>query len=108
MSKLEPPKKYVQFVQRYPKLREAWDLMHEAEHEGPLDERTQRLIKLAIAIGAFREGATNAAVRKALAAGVSVEEMEQVVALSAATMGLPSAVAAHVWIQDVVKKETPV
>jgi 4-carboxymuconolactone decarboxylase len=105
MPKLDPPKKYTKFVQRYPKLREAWDLIHDSEREGPLDEKTQRLVKLAIAIGAFREGAVHAGVRKALNAGVTVEEMEQVVGLACSTMGMPSTVAAYTWIQDVVAKK---
>lgn len=105
MSMPEPPKKYRAFISRYPKLGAAWDLLHEAEGEGPLDKKTQRLLKLAIAIGAFKEGATHAAARKALHAGASVAEMEQVVALAAATLGLPAAVAAHGWIHDVVEKD---
>ncbi len=99
-----PPKKYSQFIQRYPKLAEAWDAIHAAEQDGPLDERTQRLVKLAIAIGAFKEGAVHASARKAKDAGVTTEEMEQVVALAAATLGMPSTVAAHVWVTDITSK----
>ena len=101
----EPPKKYRLFIQRYPRLGEAWDLLHEAEKQGPLDLRTQRLVKLAVAIGASKEGAVHASARKALNAGVPLEELEQVVALAAATLGLPSVVAAYTWIQDVVEKD---
>lgn len=101
----EPPRKYRAFINRYPKLGEAWEAIHEAEAQGPLDERTQRLVKLAIAIGAFREGATHASVRKALTAGVTREEMEQVVALAAATLGMPSTVAAYTWIRDILEPE---
>ena len=99
-----PPRKFEQFVSRYPKLGEAWDRIHQAEQEGPLDPRTQRLVKLAIAIGAFREGAVHASARKAKDAGITREEMEQVVALAAATLGMPSTVAAHVWVRDVTDK----
>jgi len=104
-SSSEPPKKYSAFIHRYPKLGEAWASIHEAEAQGPLDERTRRLVKLAIAIGAFREGATHASVRKALAAGVTREEMEQVVALGASTLGMPSTVAAYTWIRDILDPE---
>lgn len=96
----EAPRPYLQFIERYPKLGEAWDLIHDAGAEGPLDERTQRLIKLAVAIGAQRSGAVHASVRKARAMGISDAELEQVVALSASTLGLPSAVAAHGWLND--------
>ena len=104
MSKLpEPPKTYLEFTARFPKLNDAWDLIGQAGDEGPLDEKTRRLIKLGIAIGAQREGAVHASVRKGLAQGVTREEMEQVVALAAGTIGLPSAVAAFTWIRDIVE-----
>lgn len=99
------PKKYRQFIERFPKLGEAWELLHEAEAQGPLDARTRRLLKLALAIGALKEGAVHAAVRKGLEEGVPVAEMEQVVALAASTLGLPSAVAAHTWIRDLTEKD---
>ncbi len=54
----DPPRKYRDFVGRFPKLAEAWDAIHEAGATGPLDEKTKRLVKLDIAIGAFKEGAT--------------------------------------------------
>lgn len=100
----EPPKAYQAFVKRYPQLGQAWELSAEAGEDGPLDEKTVRLVKLAIAIGAFREGAVHSGVRKAVAVGVSTEEIEQVVALGAGTLGFPSAVAAYCWTQDVVGK----
>ena len=46
-----------QFVRRFPGLGRAWDLVNEQGAAGPLDVRAQRLAKLAIAIGAMREGA---------------------------------------------------
>lgn len=98
----KPPKAYKRFIKRFPKLGQSWDLINEAGQEGPLDERTCRLIKLAISIGAMREGAVHSGVRKALAMGISAEEIEQVVSLAAGTMGLPSTVAAHSWTLDVI------
>jgi 4-carboxymuconolactone decarboxylase len=95
-----PPKTYERFIQRYPKLAKAWAEIGLAGREGPLDERTARLIKLAVAIGALREGAVHACVRKALAQGISREEIEQVIALAAGTVGLPATVAVYSWIQD--------
>jgi len=97
------PRAYRGFVNRYPMLGEAWDCIRKAEEGGPLDEKTARLIKLAVAIGAAREGAVHSAARKALAAGASAQELEQVIALCAATIGLPSTVAADTWVHDVTK-----
>jgi len=96
----KPPKMYQTFVKRYPKLREAWECTAKAGNDGPLDPRTRRLVKLAVALGAFSEGAVHSNVRKALAMGISKKEIEQVVALSASTMGLPSTVAVYSWVQD--------
>jgi alkylhydroperoxidase/carboxymuconolactone decarboxylase family protein YurZ len=100
----QPPKRYRDFVARYPKLGEAWEAIHEAGAAGPLDMRVQRLVKFAVAVGAMREGAAQASVRKALDLGITREELEQVVALAAGTLGLPSTVAAYCWVLDVVEK----
>src|SRR5262245_42532365 len=95
-----PPETYQAFLRRYPKLGQAWEWLAEAGREGPLDAKSIRLIKLAVALGALREGAVHAGVRKALAQGISRAEIEQVVALAAGTLGLPTTVAAYSWVQD--------
>jgi alkylhydroperoxidase/carboxymuconolactone decarboxylase family protein YurZ len=95
-----PPQTYQLFLKRYPKIGQAWEMLSEAGKEGPLDEKTARLLKLAIAVGAMREGAVHSNVRKALAMGITRAEIEQVVALAAGTLGLPSAVAVFSWIAD--------
>ena len=94
------PAMYEKFSERFPRLREAWDVIGEAGKEGPLDPATQRLVKIGIAIGAMREGSLHSAVRKAKAAGVTREQIEQVVALAAGTIGMPSTVAVYSWILD--------
>ena len=101
-SSSRPPRAYRDFVERYPKLGEAWDRIGEAGAEGPLDERTTRLIKLGIAMGAMRTGAVRSGVRKARDLGITAEELEQVVALTAGTLGLPSAVACFTWVREVL------
>jgi len=98
----EPPPAYLDFVGRYPKLGDAWERVGEAGVEGPLDMPTVRLVKLGIAIGAMREGSVHADVRKALAAGVAPEAIEQVVALAAGTLGFPSTVVVFTWVREVV------
>lgn len=94
----KPPASYRELVRLFPKLGEAWDLAREAEAQGPLPPVTRRLLKLAIAAGAMREGAVRSAVRKALAEGATKDEVLQIVALSATTIGFPSAVAVYSWI----------
>jgi len=100
----KPPKTYEAFVKRFPKLGQAWELVAEAGKDGPLDERSIRLIKLAVAIGAMREGAVHAGIRKALAMGITPGEIEQVIALSASTLGFPSVVAVFSWIEETLAK----
>src|SRR5438093_12622331 len=99
----KPPRAYETFTRRYPKLAEAWEKIGEAGQEGPLDDKSVRLIKLAIAIGAMREGAVHSGVRKALAGGITVEEIEQVIALAAGTLGMPSTVAVFSWVHDEIE-----
>ena len=102
----KPPKKYRAFVERYPELGKAWDLMHDAEENaGPLDEKTRRLVKLAVSIGAGREGSVHASTRKALALGIEPDEIYQVVATCASVMGMPGTVAAFTWVQDVLEAD---
>lgn len=98
-----PPGPYRDFVSRYPDLGRAWDAVRDAEKGGPLDETSRRLVKLAVAMGAMSSGGVSSAVRKALAKGATVEQVEQVVALAASTVGLPSAVAIHGWVKDAIE-----
>ena len=97
-----PPSAYRRFTTRFPHLEESWEHMAMAGKAGPLDERTQRLIKLGIAIGALREGSVHSSVRKAVAMGIEGEALEQVVALAASTIGMPASVAAFQWVRDVL------
>jgi 4-carboxymuconolactone decarboxylase len=102
----EPPKTYKAFLRRFPDIGRAWELIRQAEEQGGFDDKTTRLLKLAIAFGGMREGAVHSGVRKALAAGASREEIEQVVALAASTIGLPSTVAIYSWVLDELEKKT--
>lgn len=96
----KPPRTYEEFSKTFPALRRAWDALGEAAKEGTLDDRTARLVKLGVAIGAMREGAVHSSARKALALDVSREELNQVVAIAASIIGLPSAVAVWTWLRD--------
>jgi alkylhydroperoxidase/carboxymuconolactone decarboxylase family protein YurZ len=99
-TKSRPPAAHQLFVRRFPRLGKAWDFVNEEGGEGPLDARTERLVKLGIAIGALREGAVHSGVRKARDAGASLAEMEQVVALAASTIGFPASVAVWNWVRE--------
>ncbi len=99
-----PPKTFVSFTRRYPKIGEAWKLLGEAGNAGTLDAKTTRLVKLGVHIATRSEGGTHSAVRKALLAGATPEEIYQVVALAAGAMGLPSVVAAYTWVEEELRK----
>ena len=83
-------------------FRELGARCHEA---GPLDERTRRLIKVALAVGAGLEGGTHSAVRNALASGVTPEEIYHVAVLMITTLGFPSTMRALTWIDDCLDSE---
>ena len=89
--------------------KEVWraftELGNSCHMAGPLDEKTRRLVKLALAIGAGLEGGTHSAVRNALAAGVTPEEMKHVAVLAITTIGLPSSMRALTWMGDGLEKQ---
>ena len=101
----KPPATYTAFMAKYPDLAKAWDSMTEAGRVGPLGENEIRLIKLAISMGAMRQGAVHSGVRKALDKGISPAAIEQVCALAASTIGMPATVAVYSWMQDELQKQ---
>jgi alkylhydroperoxidase/carboxymuconolactone decarboxylase family protein YurZ len=95
------PKPVNQFSKQYPKIWEAFNELGERCHvAGPLNEKTRRLVKVALSIGAGLEGATHSAVRNARSAGISAEEINHVALLAITTLGFPSATRAMTWISD--------
>ena len=98
------PQAHNQFMTEFPAIAEAYEQLGSAAHQaGPLDDKTRQLVKLALAIGARHEGAVHAHTRLALEVGVSDEAVKQVVALAATTLGMPNAVAAYTWVNDVLE-----
>ena len=88
-----------------PAIWDAYQSLGQAVSEsGPLDERTRRLVKLALATGARLEGAVHSHVRRGLASGLSAEELRHVAFLAITTVGWPSAIAALSWIEDELSK----
>ena len=95
------PPSIIEFKQKHPEVWGAFAKLGEACHEtGPLDEKTRRLIKLALAVALRHEGAVHSATRNALQSGVTRDELEHVVILSITTIGWPAASAAMSWIED--------
>ena len=104
MTKDHLPPIVDKIVREHPRLWDAYNQLGKTAAEaGPLDEKTERLIKLAIAVGAGLQGAVGSHVRRGLAAGLTRAELEHVALLGITTVGWPSAVAAYSWIEDEIQ-----
>lgn len=103
MSNEHLPNVYLRFREGFPNVANALDGLGEAvDTAGPLDERTARLVKLGLAIGASAEGAVRSNARKAVAAGATPEEIRQVALLAITTCGFPAAIAGAGWVDEVL------
>ena len=97
------PKICVAFRGAHPVVAEALDELGRAtEQAGPLDARTQRLVKVALAVGSLSEGAVRSNARKALEAGDTAAEIRHVALLAITTCGFPTAIAGLGWIEEVL------
>ena len=92
-------------IKQYPEVWKAYQDFGEAcSNAGPLDEKTVRLVKLALAVGAKSEGAVHSHTRRALKQGISPEELRQVALLAVTSIGWSPSMASLSWIQDVVDR----
>jgi alkylhydroperoxidase/carboxymuconolactone decarboxylase family protein YurZ len=104
LPKAALPKPVDEFRKSYPEVWKAFEQLGQQCHQaGPLDEKSRRLVKLALTIGAGLEGGTHSAVRNALRAGVTRDELNQVAVLAVTTLGLPAAIRAFTWIADMTR-----
>lgn len=101
------PKPLQEFIEKYPEIWQAYEkLGHECHEAGTLDEKTRRLVKLGIAIGARLEGAVRSHTKRALEGGISEDEIHHVAALAITTIGFPSSIAATTWIKYILEENT--
>lgn len=101
----ELPSSLQDLKNNYPDVWSAFETLGEKCHTaGPLDDRSRRLVKLGIAIGTRHEGAVHSAVRQAVDAGISWDEILHAALLAVTTIGWPNAHAAITWIQDLRTK----
>ena len=100
------PSRYVEFFERYPEVGKAYREMGAAVNiAGPLDRKTQALVKLGVAIGARMEGAVHSHVRKCREAGATSDEIRHAVLQATTTLGFPNMMAALSWADDVLQGE---
>jgi 4-carboxymuconolactone decarboxylase len=93
------PKIYSKFKRKHPELVAAYEACRAA---GPLDAKTVALVKLRLAIGAGLEGATHSAVRKAVEAGCTANELLHAAVLATTTLGFPAMMRGRGWVMDVL------
>jgi alkylhydroperoxidase/carboxymuconolactone decarboxylase family protein YurZ len=93
------------FGRQYPQVWDAYNRLGEAAAQaGPLDAKTERLVKLAIAVGCGLEGAVHSHVHRGLDAGLTREELQHVAILAITTAGWPAAIKAVSWIDEAIAK----
>ena len=101
------PKPFESFSKQFPKiLKQHKQLGKTCREAGPLDAKTQELVKLGIAIGLNSRGGVMSAVRKALAAEASQDEIQHAVLLSTTSTGFPNMIAAMEWAREVFDKQS--
>ncbi len=101
MSRL--PSHFQWLTDRYPAIAAAYEKLGQEVHQaGPLDARTRALLKVAISGAARLEGGLHAHVRKAVAAGVTADEIYSALLLLIPTIGFPGAMAALAWARDIL------
>ena len=101
------PKPFESFSKQFPDIMKQYQqLAKSCRDKGPLEEKIQELVKLGIAIGVNSKGGDRSAVRKALSAGATQEEIQHAVLLSTTTTGFPNMIAAMEWTKDVFDKQS--
>lgn len=97
------PKIYEKFSTDYPELIEHYKAMGAAcRKAGPLEDKTQNLVKLGIALGTNSRGGVMSSTRKALESGATHDEIRHAVLLGLTTTGFPNMIAALRWVEEVL------
>jgi len=100
------PKYYEELKKRFPKVAASFDkLAQNCSQAGPLDKKTQHLVKLGIAIGIGSEGDVQNLATQALAEGISPDELRHAVLLSVTTAGFPMMIASTQWVEEIIAKK---
>ena len=104
MSQLPEP--FRRFLTRYPEVEKAhMELSLAVNRQGPLDERSRRLLRLGVAIGTQSQGGVKSQARRALQEGLTPEELRHAALLALPTAGFPAMIAAAEWIDQVLEEK---
>ncbi len=95
------PFSYKRLKKEFPEIEKEYDRLAKKCHAtGPLNETTRRRNTLGIAIGTETEGAIKSQTRRALAIGVTRDEIRHAVLLGLTTIGFPKMIAALNWVHE--------
>jgi alkylhydroperoxidase/carboxymuconolactone decarboxylase family protein YurZ len=99
------PEYYTNFKKRYPEVAKCFsELATFAFDAGPLDKKTQRLVKLGVALGVGTEGDLQNLTIQALEDGTTPDEIRHAVLLSVTTAGFPAMIASMQLVEDMIAK----
>jgi 4-carboxymuconolactone decarboxylase len=96
-------KYFMEFQKRFPNVARSFDqLGAECAKAGPIDKKTQHLIKLGVAIALAHEGNVQNLTMQALADGMSPDEIRHAVLLTTTTAGFPTMIGAMQWVEEII------
>jgi len=100
MAETKKPRHYEKMRSMFPEYIDAAEALGKAAWEaGPLDGRSILLVQLGAAAAARSEGSVRSHVRRALAEGVSADEIRHAIIVLTSTIGFPQVAAALAWAE---------
>lgn len=98
------PSYYEELKNKYPVVANAFDHLSEScAVAGPLDAKSQRFVKLGIAIGIGSEGDVQNLTMQALDEGITPAEIRHAALLAVSTAGFPSMIVAMQWVEEIIQ-----
>lgn len=96
------PKPFMDFQKHYPELAKDLEALGiKCKEVGPLDDRSCRLVKLGLAVATGSRGGIKSQARRAMAEGLTLEEVRHAAVLALPTIGFPPIIAAIGWMNEV-------
>jgi len=98
------------FREKHGEIYEAYEEFGRKLHTegGPLDEKTCWLVKVGISTAAQNHYALKTHIRKAIRAGISREEIEHAILLTATSTGFPKMMEGILILREVMGENEPV
>lgn len=100
------PEIFRQFTRDHKEIADSLERVGElCSKAGPIEPKYRHLIQLGAAVGAESKGAVRSHARRALQAGASAAEIEQVVLLAVSLVGFPAMIASYGWVREVLEAD---